>query len=73
MILAINLVTSLLLMLIDYCHLHTWFLLNSELARTKRSERYLEKSSTFYEQDYAGLHLPDWLDEFDTDFLYILM
>lgn len=34
-----------------FCNLHTWFLLNRELARTQRGERYMEKTATFFELD----------------------
>lgn len=36
---------------IVFCNAHTWWLLNSEMARTKRGERYMEKNATFFELD----------------------
>lgn len=58
LVLVANTVTSAVLATIDQvlCNGHTWFLLNSELARTRHGERYMEKSSTFYESDRHGLH-----------------
>merc|ERR1712066_579106 len=50
-----NLATSVALAVVDLCNGHTWWLLNSELARTKRGERYMEKSATFFELDRYGL------------------
>merc|ERR1712066_352353 len=54
-VLVANLVTSLIMAIVDLCNGHTWWLLNSELARTKRGERYMEKSATFFELDRYGL------------------
>merc|ERR1712176_823049 len=51
-IMLCNLVTAVLLASIDrLSHIHTWFLLNSELGRTKHGERYMEQKATFYELD----------------------
>lgn len=57
MVLSANLLTSSLLAVVDqvFCSGHTWFLLNSELARTRRGERYMEKNATFFELDRYGL------------------
>lgn len=51
-IMVINVSVASFLALIDrLTNLHTWFLLNSELARTKYGEKYMEKKATFYELD----------------------
>merc|ERR1740121_366693 len=51
-VLLCNLVTAALLASIDrLCRIHTWFLLNSELGRTKHGEKYMEQKATFYELD----------------------
>jgi len=52
-VLCANLATSVVLATIDqvFCNGHTWFLLNTELARTKHGERYMEKNATFFELD----------------------
>merc|ERR1711920_533660 len=51
-IMLCNLVTAALLASIDrLCRFHSWFLLNSELGRTKHGERYLEEKGPFYELD----------------------
>jgi len=55
LVLIANLATSVVLATVDLCNGHTWWLLNSELARTKRGERYMEKSATFFELDRYGL------------------
>jgi len=68
-VLCVNLVTSTMLAFIDkiFCNIHTWFLLNSELARTPHGERYMEKSATFYEQDYLGYGLDLWSSDSEFD------
>jgi len=64
-ILLANLATSIAMALIDriFCNAHTWLLLNSELARTKHGEKYMEKSATFFEQDYLGYGLDLWASD----------
>lgn len=61
-VLLANLLTSIALAVVDkvFCNVHTWFMLNSELARTPHGERYMEKTATFYEQDYLGGGLDLW-------------
>jgi len=69
LIMMANTATSLLMAVIDQCfNAHTWWLLNSEMARTKRGERYMEKNKTFFELD--GLHpgLSDlWSSDSDSE------
>jgi len=52
-IMCANVVVSMGTATIDlaFCNAHTWWLLNSEMARTKRGERYMEKNATFFELD----------------------
>merc|ERR1711920_1029562 len=51
-IMLCNLVTAVLLASIDrLSHIHTWFLLNTELSRTEHGEGYMEQKATFYELD----------------------
>merc|ERR1719277_486342 len=51
-ILLCNLAMAALLASIDKVKgIHTWFLLNSELARTKHGQRYMEKTASFFELD----------------------
>merc|ERR1711920_1136703 len=60
-IMLCNLVTAVLLASIDrLSHIHTWFLLNSELGRTKHGERYVEKNATFYELDGNDYNFDIW-------------
>jgi len=61
-VLATNCVVSSVLAIVDmvFCNAHTWFLLNSEMARTKYGERYMEQNSTFYERDALGYGLDLW-------------
>jgi len=52
-VLMANLAVSLALAALDKvsCNLHTWWLLNEELARTQRREQYLENRPTLLEQE----------------------
>jgi len=52
-ILCANLVVAALTATVDkvFCNAHTWWLLNSEMARTKHGEKYMEKKATFFELD----------------------
>ncbi|CAE8593555.1 unnamed protein product, partial [Polarella glacialis] len=53
MVLLSNTIVSLFLLLLDkaFCNVHTWWLLNEELARTGRREQYLENRPTLLEQE----------------------
>jgi len=65
LVLLANLATSSLMAAIDrLSNLHTLFLLNSELARTRHGERYMEKAATFFELDKYRLDGSDmwWSD-----------
>jgi len=46
---------------------HTRFLLNSELARTKHGERYMEKKASFFELDGIGLDIWSSSSDLESD------
>eukprot|EP00434_Breviolum_minutum_P022453 symbB.v1.2.019819.t1/scaffold1579.1/size168583/2 len=52
-VLLANLITSLLIAALDKvcCRVHTWWLLNYELARTDNREQYLQNKPTLLEQE----------------------
>mmetsp|Transcript_120019 Transcript_120019/g.301690 ORF Transcript_120019/g.301690 Transcript_120019/m.301690 type:complete len:376 (-) Transcript_120019:175-1302(-) len=54
-VLGVNLAASTCIASLDYLcsSCHTWFLLNSELARTKHGQKYMEKRATFFELENA--------------------
>merc|ERR1719330_1408150 len=60
-----NFVVAAILTTIDHVtNAHTWFLLNNELARTKRGERYMEKKNkSFFELDDPDIGLDVWSSE----------
>lgn len=64
-----NLLVAALLAVVDrISHAHTWFLLNSELARTQHGERYMEKNATFYESDRLhSFGLDIWSSDSESD------
>jgi hypothetical protein len=69
-VLFANLVTSSVMAVIDrLSNLHTLFLLNSEMARTRHGERYMEKASTFFELDRLRLDGSDmwWSDDGESE------
>eukprot|EP00443_Scrippsiella_acuminata_P106088 CAMPEP_0115632136 /NCGR_PEP_ID=MMETSP0272-20121206/31370_1 /TAXON_ID=71861 /ORGANISM="Scrippsiella trochoidea, Strain CCMP3099" /LENGTH=78 /DNA_ID=CAMNT_0003068845 /DNA_START=123 /DNA_END=356 /DNA_ORIENTATION=- len=69
-VLAANLAVSVVLATVDqfFCNVHTWFLLNRELARTKHGERYMEKSATFFELDRHRFDGSDlWWSDSDSE------
>lgn len=69
-IMVANIVIAVLLAIADrLTSIHTWFLLNTELARTKHSDRYMEKQTTFYELSTLrpGCGLDIWSSESDSD------
>jgi len=41
------------------CNAHTWWLLNSELARTNRSQKYMENNRPWFEAD-GGYGHDEW-------------
>jgi len=70
LILLANTATSLVLVVLEqcFCNVHTWWLLNSEMARTKRGERYMEKHKTFFELDKSIPGLSEgWFSDSDAE------
>jgi len=68
-ILLVNTIFSLLIAMIDrlFCNVHTWWLLNNELARTEHGERYMENNATFWEIDGPGYGFDLWATDSDSD------
>jgi len=52
-ILCVNMAVAALTATLDrvFFNVHTWWLLNDEMARTKHGESYMEKNATFFELD----------------------
>mmetsp|Transcript_1645 Transcript_1645/g.4577 ORF Transcript_1645/g.4577 Transcript_1645/m.4577 type:complete len:2143 (-) Transcript_1645:437-6865(-) len=69
-VLFVNALTAGALAVVDqfFCNLHTWFLLNRELARTPHGQKYMEKTATFFELDAQQLEGSDlWSSDSDSD------